>query len=77
MTPLNAGSQGRAGRVRMVPWNRGVQISTTMTPQFLTALRKLVETLDKHQTGSRYLLALTAVVSTTALLLTWLGVKGL
>lgn len=48
---------------------------TTMSPQFLTALRKLVETLDKHQAGSRYLLGLAALASTTALLLAWLGAR--
>lgn len=55
----------------------GSRRRTTMSPQFLTALRKLVETLDKHQTGSRYLLGLAAMASTTALLLAWLGARSL
>lgn len=34
-----------------------------MSPKFLNELRKLVETLDKHPAGSRYLIALAGIAA--------------
>lgn len=53
----------------------GGQPSNRMPSNFLNSLRKLVETLDKHPAGSRYLIALAALASTTASLLAYLGVR--
>lgn len=43
----------------------GLLRNLNMSPRYLMALCKLVEALDKHRVGSRYLLALATIAAVT------------